>query len=321
MSQKEKSLKKANTLKKKKSLKKPPKKFTVFLGACVSIVTLIPAVGNFYLQKQQNHRDELLLQPRFTLCRSTDEFGNTVWKVTNTGGDISNTDIYPMMYVDFFFTDETADNNGEVSVVTIQLRKYFDNGTYYYDVNDKTFYVCDTNNQQLNDFCNFFSDFRYEQGLHCEGCSTRMYLNLSYCDYTGEQIDKIYSLGDNLTDDFHDISSNYREQRLIEIDEIPPFEIGTPAVYRDPCVVVANYDRAETQQFISDLSHYRFYLYYLIMDMAKGTDDDIDDMLGCVIQIGDTVTVRSVINEDGSEEFTNGLQWDPDNAIYDSYDD
>ena len=321
MSQKEKSLKKANNLKKKKFLKKAPKKFTVFLGACVSIVTLIPAVGNFYLQKQQNHRDELLLQPRFTLGRSTDEFGNTVWKVTNTGGDISNTDIYPMMYVDFFFTDETADNNGEVSVVTIQLTKYFDNGTYYYDVNDKTFYVCDTNNQQLNDFCNFFSDLRYEQGLHCEGCSTRMYLNLSYCDYTGEQIDKIYSLGDNLTDDFHDISSNYREQRLIEIDEIPPFEIGTPAVYRDPCVVVANYDRAETQQCISDLADYRFYLYYLIMDMAKGTDDDIDDMLGCVIQIGDTVTVRSVINEDGSEEFTNGLQWDPDNAIYDSYDD
>ncbi len=217
MSQKEKSLKKANNLKKKKFLKKAPKKFTVFLGACVSIVTLIPAVGNFYLQKQQNHRDELLLQPRFTLGRSTDEFGNTVWKVTNTGGDISNTDIYPMMYVDFFFTDETADNNGEVSVVTIQLTKYFDNGTYYYDVNDKTFYVCDTNNQQLNDFCNFFSDLRYEQGLHCEGCSTRMYLNLSYCDYTGEQIDKIYSLGDNLTDDFHDISSNYREQRLIDI--------------------------------------------------------------------------------------------------------
>ena len=321
MSQKEKSLKKANNLKKKKFLKKAPKKFTVFLGACVSIVTLIPAVGNFYLQKQQNHRDELLLQPRFTLGRSTDEFGNTVWKVTNTGGDISNTDIYPMMYVDFFFTDETADNNGEVSVVTIQLTKYFDNGTYYYDVNDKTFYVCDTNNQQLNDFCNFFSGFQYEQGLSCEGCSTRMYLNLSYCDYTGEQTDKIYSLGDNLTDDFHDISSNYREQRLIEIDEIPPFEIGTPAVYRDPCVVVANYDRAETQQFISDLSHYRFYLYYLIMDMAKGTDDDIDDMLGCMIQIGDTVTVRSVINEDGSEEFTNGLQWDPDNAVYDSYDD
>lgn len=57
------------------------------------------------------------------------------------------------------------------------------------------------------------------------------------------------------------------------------------------------------------------------MDMAKGTDDDIDDMLGCAIQQGDTVTIRTVTYEDGSEEFTNGLQWDPDNAIYDSYDD
>ena len=64
MSQKEKSLKKANNLKKKRFLKKAPKKFTVFLGACVSIVTLIPAVGNFYLQMVSNG---IRIMPSMTL--------------------------------------------------------------------------------------------------------------------------------------------------------------------------------------------------------------------------------------------------------------
>lgn len=148
-----------------------------------------------------------------------------------------------------------------------------------------------------------------------------MCLILNYCDYTGEQVNKIFALDDNLTADNQEVSIDSHELQLSELDEIPPFEIGTSAIYSDPCVVVANYDLAQTQQLISDLSHYRFYLYYLIMDMAKGTDDDIDDMLGCAIQQGDTVTIRTVTYEDGSEEFTNGLQWDPDNAIYDSYDD
>lgn len=321
MGQKEKSLKKANNLKKKKFLKKAPKKFTVFLGACVSIVTLITAVGSLCLQKQQNHRDELLLQPRFTLGKSTDEFGNTVWKITNTGGAISNADICPMMYVDFSFTDDTISEDEEPPMVTIQLTGYYDNDNYYYDANDNSFYVRDTNSQQLYEFGNFFTNLKYEQGLSCLDYSSRMCLILNYCDYTGEQVNKIFALDDNLTADNQEVSIDSHELQLSELDEIPPFEIGTPAVYRDPCVVVANYDRAETKQFISDLSHYRFYLYYLLMDMAKGTDDDIDDMLGCMIQIGDTVTIRTVTYEDGSEEFTNGLQWDPDNAIYDSYDD
>ena len=306
--------------KSKKSLKENRlNKIKSILAICGPVVTLFFIPANFFQQKKQFDRDKLLLQPRFSLGKSVDDSGNTVWKITNNGGNISNADICPMMYMDFSFTDNTIIDN-EPPIVTVQLTSYFDDDAYYYDVNDNTFYIHDTNRQQLNDFGDFFTDLQYEQGLSCDGYCTRMYLILNYCDYTGKSINKKFELNGNLADDNQDVSINYRDQQLLEIDEIPPYEIGAPAVFSNPCVVVANYNLAQTQQYITDSSHYNFYLYFLLMDMANGTDDEIGDMLGSLIQTEDTLILRSVKTEDGSE-VTNGLQWDEDNASYETFED
>lgn len=246
----------------------------------ISIVSIIVSVITLYFVKTENHRNEMLLQPRFTISNSKGDNGEIYWQLTNTGGTINNVDIYPIMYLDLYFFNT---NNAVSSTVRLYLIDYFSDECYNYNVNDNTFYVNDYRQSDLQAFASQFKNVRYKNGFTYSDFSSQMCFVLNYDNYEGKNFNKVYTLTDNIVENNPNEIINYRANQLEDVGKIPSYDVCTPMVFNDVCVISANYKQAETQEYINSQEMYEAYLYLVVMNLAGGNDKSIDEMVGSSI--------------------------------------
>ena len=102
-------------------------------------------IGIWYTKKQ-NVREEQVLEPKFSLEKNIDTDGKLVWKVCNTDGEINNAIIYPTLYITFWISNDELELDTEI---TVEILDHY-SGKNYYNNQDKTFYVEDKKQLQLN---------------------------------------------------------------------------------------------------------------------------------------------------------------------------
>lgn len=254
------------------------------IATFISIVSITISVCTLYYTKNENHRKEMLLEPRFTINKSIEENGDIYWQIINTGGTINNVDIYPMMYLELNFLNT---DNDEISTVKLYLMNYFSEECYHYNVSDNTFYVNDYQQNSLQVFASQFAGIANENGYIYSDFSTEMCFVLNYNNYEGKNFNKVYTLTDNIVEKNPEDIISYRANQLEDIGKIPEYDVCTPMEYSDKCVISANYKDAETREYIDSQEKYKAYLYLIILGFIDGNDKTIDDMMGSLILMKD----------------------------------
>lgn len=251
-------------------------KIILAIGAGLfSVIEILPPIIELYHEIQ-------ISKPRFSLERITNEDGSLTWKICNIGEAISNTTIYPIIYVTLFFYNEKKDEDVEI---TLEIPGYYDEKNYYYSSSDGTFYIKDEKEAEMNDFIEKYSSLLASDEIGYIGDSITPYFTLNYKDYNDKKYNKIYTISDI---DFIDDNSD-REiygddfSQLKEISKIPNPDIIAPWNSDEACVISINYKSANTQKLIESEQEYEAYLGFAILDLINSKDKPVDEMLGEII--------------------------------------
>lgn len=285
MSKKEKNKKKNRTKKMKKC----------FNVLCIIIPIVCTLIGIWYTKKQ-NVREEQVLEPKFSLEKNIDTDGKLVWKVCNTDGEINNAIIYPTLYITFWISNDELELDTEI---TVEILDHY-SGKNYYNNQDKTFYVEDKKQLQLNEFIKKCLDLFDSKDGWVINYDESVYFTLNYSDYKKKRYNKIYTINDY---SFHEDNSKreiFGEQflQLETVSKIPKSDIIAPSKFEKDCVIIVNYKKASTKELIQNEEDYEVYLYSVILNLINSKDKPVDEMLGELVLTEDgTAYIRNNQNK------------------------
>lgn len=275
--------------KKDKNNKKKIKKFNKILQFFV--VSIIPILSIWYIKKD-DMRNERILEPKFSLEKHANEDGSSIWKIYNSGESINNAIIYPTRYVTFGISNDELDINTEI---TIEILGYFSEDNYYNN-SDKTFYVKDEKQLQLNNFIekclnSFDSEDGWIRDYLCSfdigdnwivDYSDSIYFTINYRDYKNKKHNIIFTTSDGSFFEDNSERKIFGDEflQLDTVTQIPEPDIIAPSKFENTCVVTINYKNATTQEIIENEVDYEEYLYLAIVDLIFSKDKSVEEMLG-----------------------------------------
>lgn len=252
-------------------------------------------IGIWYTKKQ-NVREEQVLEPKFSLEKNIDTDGKLVWKVCNTDGEINNAIIYPTLYITFWISNDELELDTEI---TVEILDHY-SGKNYYNNQDKTFYVEDKKQLQLNEFIKKCLDLFDSKDGWVINYDESVYFTLNYSDYKKKRYNKIYTINDY---SFHEDNSEreiFGEQflQLETVSKIPKSDIIAPSKFEKDCVIIVNYKKASTKELIQNEEDYEVYLYSVILNLINSKDKPVDEMLGELVLTEDgTAYIRNNQNK------------------------
>ncbi len=267
--------------KKNNKRKEKKTKFVInIVPIIISVVSLIVSIITVGITIKEEHKNELILTPRFSLEKNTevDENGLFIWKISNLGGAISNATIYPVMYISFSFYNKEQKKDIDI---TLEMSGYYNN--YYYRNSDGSFYVKDDKQSELDCFIE-----KYINLIHLDGfVSTKYSINpcfvLHYDDYKENACNKIYTIvDDDLIEDGSGRNYINTMKQLKEISKLPSVDIKA-SLEQDASRIEVNYKNAKTTKLTHNEKEYNDYLHSAILELINTKDKHVEEMLGDVI--------------------------------------
>lgn len=276
------------------------------LGSVISIVTVIILVLGFLNGIWDSLSDREVLEPRFSIEKNTDIDGVTTWKIHNSGGAISNGIIYPTMYVTFSLYDNEQRKDIDI---TLEISGYYTKDSYYYKSSEGAFYITERQQSELDEFIDKWKKWLHTDDIKYLRCdaNTTLYFTLKYDDYKGNPCTKIYTVskGSFIDEDLGGMVVQTDSEELREISKLPTPDIEASIKVNGFHTISINYKNARTIQPIDNEQDYNNYLHSAILDLANGTEKNIEEMYGMVILSNGTLwfsdTNTGILNRLGND--------------------
>ena len=152
---------------------------------------------------------------------------NRIIKIYNTGGQVVNPKISAKMQLKLYLQKvEYLDDEEYLLkrwIYDTEINNFFQENPYYSN-SENAFIVYEKNANEVFDFMDYLIDSLENKGVTCELYSIQQFYEISYNDYRGKKMKKIFACGNNydyLWLDKGDRGRYCQDNELIEIRTIP----------------------------------------------------------------------------------------------------